>query len=70
MFTTPGNLMFRQVPQSSLTGAGESSIREGLMKKLGDDIELQMRETGALELTARGKLRFLDQPLTAKYGDR
>jgi hypothetical protein len=67
---TPGKLMFRYVPKSPLTGAGELGIREGLMSKLGDDIELQMRETDLIELTACGKLRFLDQRLPVKYGDR
>jgi len=40
------------------------------MSKLGDDIELQMRETDRIEWTARGRLRFLDQRLPVKHGDR
>ncbi len=67
---TPGQLVFRYVPKSPLTAAEKSGIREGLMKKLGEDVELQMRETDAIELTASGKLRFLDQKLPVKYGDR
>jgi phenylacetate-CoA ligase len=67
---TPGHLVFRYVPKSPLTGAEESEIREGLMGKLGDDIQLQMRETDRIERTATGKLRFLDQRLPVKYGDR
>jgi hypothetical protein len=67
---TPGNLVFRYVPKSPLTGAEESRIRKGLMNKLRDGIQLQMRETDRIELTASGKLRFLDQRLPVKYGDR
>ena len=65
-----GNLMFRYAPKSTLTGAEELGIRGGLMRKLGDDSELQMRETDLIEWTARGKLRFLDQRLPVKQGDR
>jgi phenylacetate-CoA ligase len=67
---TPGHLVFRYVPKALLTAAEESAIREGLMKKLGDDVGLQLRQTDRIELTARGKLRFLDQRLPIKYGDR
>ena len=67
---TPGQLVFRYVPKLPLAASEELAIREGLMKKLGDDIALQMRETNAIELTARGKLRFLDQRLPVRYGDR
>ena len=67
---TAGSLVFRYVPKSRLTAVEESGIREGLMTKLGDDIELQMCETECIELTSSGKLRFLDQRLPVKYGDR
>jgi phenylacetate-CoA ligase len=67
---TPGSLVFRYVPKSPLSRAEEQGIREGLMKKLGDDVELQMREADPIELISRGKLRFLDQRLPIKYGDR
>ena len=67
---TRGNLAFRYVPKSPLTGAEDLGIREGLMKQLGDDIELQMRDTDPIELTAAGKLRFLDQRLPVEHGDR
>jgi phenylacetate-CoA ligase len=66
----PGCLVFRHVPKSPLTAAEASAIREGLMRKLGDDVDLQMRETEQIELTSRGKLRFLDQRLPIQYGDR
>jgi phenylacetate-CoA ligase len=66
----PGKLVFRYIPKSPLSEADARSIFEGLMKKLGDDVELQMTETERIELTARGKLRFLDQKLPIAYGDR
>jgi phenylacetate-CoA ligase len=67
---TAGQLVFRYVPKSPLTEGEVSGIREGLMKKLGDDMKLQMCATDRIELTPRGKLRFLDQRLPVKYGDR
>jgi phenylacetate-CoA ligase len=67
---TPGKLLFRYVPKSALSPDEEGRIRQGLMEKLGDDVELQMRETDTITLTAHGKLRFLDQRLPIKYGDR
>ena len=66
----PGTLLFRYVPKSPLSPDEEERIRGGLMEKLGDDVELQMREADAIALTASGKLRFLDQRLPIKYGDR
>jgi phenylacetate-CoA ligase len=66
---TPGHVVFRYVPKASLTDAEESAIREGLKRKLGDDIGLQMLRTDLIELTGSGKLRFLDQRLPIKYGD-
>jgi phenylacetate-CoA ligase len=67
---TPGRLVFRYVPKSPLSSAEVSRIRKGLMNKLRDDVQLQMSETDRIELTASGKLRFLDQRLPVKYGDR
>jgi phenylacetate-CoA ligase len=67
---TAGRLVFRYVPKSPLSTSEESDIRARMMRKLGDDIVLEMCATDRIELTARGKLRFLDQRLPVKYGDR
>jgi hypothetical protein len=38
-------------PNSTSTSAEEQCTRGGLMTKLGDDVEPQMRETDLIELT-------------------
>jgi len=47
-----------------------SEIRERLMFKLGDDIELIMKKVDHIPLTKRGKHRFLIQKLNIKFHDR
>jgi len=45
------------------------NIKNRLMIKLGDDVELIMQEVSEIPLTKRGKHRFLIQELKLDIGD-
>lgn len=66
----PGHVIFRYVPKQPLSTAQMETIRQGLMHKLGHDMELSLVSVDHIDRTRAGKFRFLDQRLTIKYGDR
>lgn len=66
----PGRVIFRYVPKRPLTVMQVQSIRQGLMHKLGSDMELSLVAVDRIERTRAGKFCFLDQRLTIKHGDR
>lgn len=66
----PGKILFQYVPKYELMAAEKADIARRLLVKLGDDVELEMQDVAEIALTASGKLRFLDQRLIIKYGDR
>ena len=64
-----GKVLFRYIPKITFNNDMISEIRERLMFKLGDDIELIMKKVDNIPLTKRGKHRFLIQKLDIKYHD-
>jgi len=66
---TPGVVEFRYIPRpATLRGVRlESYLREQLMRKLGDDTQLVLKEVEALPKSKRGKHRFIVQ---ARKGDQ
>ncbi len=68
--TKMGEVTFCYVPKTQLPREELDRIRRGLMVKLGDDLVLDMKEVAEIPRTPSGKLRFLDQRLPVRYGDR
>lgn len=66
----PGAILFQFVAKRSLSGPESENLARRLKFKLGEDIDLQLREVPEIPLTRNGKLRFLDQRVPIKYGDR
>jgi hypothetical protein len=67
----PGHVVFRYVAKHPpLSLDEECRIRQGLQIKLGEDMELLLQPASEIPLTARGKLRFLEQRLPIHYGDQ
>ena len=60
---TKGAVEFLVVPRSPLDSSAIARIHRGLIVKLGDDIEVTVREVTSIPRTPSGKLRFLDQRL-------
>jgi phenylacetate-CoA ligase len=67
----PGCVVFRYVAKHPpLSLEEETRIKRGLQIKLGDDVELLLQPVLEIPITSRGKLRFLEQRLPIRYGDR
>lgn len=66
----PGVVTFRYVAKPGFSPAAERRIREALELKLGQDMRLSLVPVENIPLTKGGKVRFLDQELTLRYGDR
>jgi phenylacetate-CoA ligase len=67
----PGCVVFRYVAKHPpISPEAESRIRHGLQIKLGEDVELLLQPVTEISLTPNGKLRFLEQRLPVRYGDR
>ena len=58
-----GRIVFRYIPRDDFSPAMVQDMRERLLKKLGDDVELYMEEVDEIPLTKRGKHRFLIQKM-------
>ncbi len=66
---TPGKITFKIAPQSNYSETDSERIRKELMKKLGNDVELEISLVQDIPKTRSGKFRFLDQQLDIKYGE-
>jgi phenylacetate-CoA ligase len=64
-----GFATFRYVPKRTCTPVIVEDMKRRLMVKLGDDVELEMKEVPEIPVTGRGKHRFLIQELSLTYGD-
>jgi phenylacetate-CoA ligase len=64
-----GYLKFHYVPKSTWRPEAAEKIRQRLLSKLGQDVELSMSPVSSIPLTGRGKHRFLVQHLALTYGD-
>jgi phenylacetate-CoA ligase len=67
----PGRVIFRYVAKRPpLSLDEETSIRNELQIKLGEEIELIFHSLSEIPLTLRGKLRVLEQRLPIRYRDQ
>jgi phenylacetate-CoA ligase len=64
-----GEVLFQFIPRSSFKDNMVVKIKERIMGKLGDDIELIIKKVDHIPLTKRGKHRFLIQKLNIEYHD-
>lgn len=60
---TPGKVIFRIVPKKSYTPRDTDRIQRELIRKLGDDMRLEIEFVAEIPRTQRGKYRFLEQKL-------
>lgn len=65
----PGKVIFKVIRRDGYTDEDTVKITLELMKKLGEDMELEIIFVDEILKTARGKYRFLEQKLEVKYGD-
>lgn len=63
----PGHVIFQYIPAAPLGIERLARIRSGLLAKLGEDMELELREVSEIPRSRSGKLHFLDQQLPIKY---
>ena len=61
--SSSGTVTFRYVPRDGLNGTVDDSVRERLLAKLGNDVDLVMERVTEIPLTKRGKHRLLIQEL-------
>ena len=66
----PGRVIFKYVAKRPLSPEHVETIRQALMEKLGDEMQLSLVAVDSIPRTGAGKYRFLDQRLPIKYGDR
>jgi phenylacetate-CoA ligase len=64
-----GEVVFRYIPKQTCTDQALEKIRSGLLPKFGDDVELYLCKVDDIQLSKRGKFRFLDQHLQIGVGD-
>jgi phenylacetate-CoA ligase len=64
-----GKLTFRYIPRTHLSVAEEHQVQQGLLTKLGSDVELTLEAVEQIKRTQAGKFRWLDQHLDVPYGD-
>ncbi|MES2595855.1 MAG: hypothetical protein V4662_10990 [Verrucomicrobiota bacterium] len=55
----PGQVEFRYQPGPAWQAARDDSMRAGLLRKLGDDFDLTLRQVDEIEKTSSGKHRWL-----------
>jgi phenylacetate-CoA ligase len=61
--SSAGTVTFRYVPRDGVNGTVDDSVRERLLAKLGNDVDLVMERVAEIPLTKRGKHRLLVQEL-------
>ena len=64
-----GVVILNLVTKNGYSDKDDAIIREELMKKLGDDVNLRMEYRDEIPRTQTGKFRFLIQKLSLPYGD-
>ena len=64
-----GEVIFNIICRDSYTERNTRYIRKELLKKLGNDVDLQIRFVDKIPRTKSGKYRFLIQKLPIKFGD-
>lgn len=65
-----GEVTFNIVSKDSYTERDTEYIRRELLKKLGDDVKLEISFVDHIPRTQRGKYRFLIQKLPIEFADR
>jgi len=65
-----GKVVFNIVKKDTYSDQDTEYIRNELMKKLGSDMELNIKFVNTIPRTKSGKYRFLIQELPIKFGDR
>ncbi|MDZ4245764.1 MAG: phenylacetate--CoA ligase family protein, partial [Dehalococcoidia bacterium] len=63
-----GEVVFNIVRKDSYTERDTEYIRSELLKKLGDDVRLEISFVNHIPRTGRGKYRFLVQKLPVEFG--
>jgi len=65
----PGKVTFNIIRKDTYTEEDTAKIYQELMKKLGDNMELEIAFVNNIPRTSRGKYKFLIQKLEIKYGE-
>jgi phenylacetate-CoA ligase len=65
----PGRVTLRYIPKSTCNAYILSEIRQRLLVKFGDDVDLNFQAVEDIPLTQRGKHRFLIQKLPIEFHD-
>jgi phenylacetate-CoA ligase len=65
-----GEIIFRYIPKEGCTDEVVGDIKRRLRAKMGEDVDLEMARVGDIQLTKRGKHRFLVQELDIEFHDR
>jgi phenylacetate-CoA ligase len=64
-----GEVSFRYIPKEECTQSDVERMKNRLLTKLGDDVELNMEAVNEIQLTHRGKHRFVIQKLKLEFQD-
>ena len=64
-----GEITFNYIPAAELNDIDLLEIRNRLSPKLNNDIEIKFQKVDSIEVTKRGKHRFLKQHLPLSFGD-
>ena len=64
-----GKVVFKVIKNDKYSDKNTHCIRNELIKKLGNDIELEIRFVSEIPRTKSGKYRFLIQELPVEFGD-
>ena len=65
----PGKLVLRYIPKITGSSTALSDLVARLRIKIGDDVEVELKQVDEIALTGRGKHRFLVQMLPLRYGE-
>ena len=66
---TPGQVIFKIIRKTSYRDQDSQKIHSELIKKLGEDMTLEIRFVNDITKTKLGKYRFLEQKLNIRYGE-
>ncbi len=64
----PGEVILKVVPKINFSHKDRENILRAFYKKIGDDIQLSLKEVDKIELTQRGKSKLLIQDLSIDFG--
>ncbi|WP_457618696.1 phenylacetate--CoA ligase family protein [Lutibacter sp.] len=66
----PGEVILNLITKNNYSSEDEKKIFKNIKQKLGDDFDLKIKYVKTIELTSRGKYRFLVQKLPIDIGDK